>query len=48
MDHLETLFDTESLRDKALYDNIHNELEVLGKKINLFVQVLETGHLSEK
>ena len=48
IDHLETLFETESLKDKELYERIHKKLEVLGKKLNLFIQSVEKGHLSEK
>src|SRR6266699_610231 len=32
-DHLETLFETESLTDKDLYDDLHEDLQQLGKKI---------------
>jgi four helix bundle protein len=38
IDHLETLFETESLKNKDLYDKLHNRLETLGKKLNLFLQ----------
>ena len=48
IDHLETLFETESLTDKKLYKAIHDKLEVLGKKLNLFIQSVERGHISEK
>ena len=48
IDHLGTLFDTGSLTDKELYNSIHNKLEILGKKLNLFIQSVEKGHLSEK
>ena len=48
IDHLETLFETESLTDKELYDDIHKKLEVLGKKLNLFIKAVEAGHKSEK
>ena len=48
IDHLETLYETESLKDKQLYDDIHNKLEVLGKKLNLFIKAVEAGHKSEK
>jgi four helix bundle protein len=41
IDHLETLFETESLKDKALYDDLHDKLEILGKKLNLFIQSIE-------
>ena len=41
IDHLETLFETESLRNKTLYDELHQKLEILGKKLNLFIQAIE-------
>ena len=44
IDHLETLFETESLKDKLLYVDIHNHLQTLGKKINLFIQSVEKKH----
>ena len=48
IDHLETLFETESLTDKALYDGLHRRLETLGKKLNLFIQAVERSHISPK
>lgn len=47
-DHLETLFETESLKDKDLYVDLHQRLELLGKKLNLFIQSVERSHKSEK
>ncbi|MFC1891552.1 four helix bundle protein [Thermodesulfobacteriota bacterium] len=47
IDHLETLFGTESLQDKELYDTIHDRLETLGKKLNNFIKSVEKGHLSK-
>jgi len=47
-DHLETLFETGSLNNKILYQNIHERLEILGKKLNLFIQSVEKNHISEK
>ena len=41
IDHLETLFETKSLKNETLYTNLHNKLEILGKKINLFIQTIE-------
>jgi four helix bundle protein len=41
IDHLETLFETGSLKNKTLYDDLHEHLEVLGKKLNLFIQAIE-------
>ena len=43
-DHLETLYETESLRDTLLYQALHNRLQTLGKKINLFIQSVEKEH----
>ena len=48
IDHLETLYETKSLKDNNLYNNLHERTEILGKKLNLFVQSVEKGHLSKK
>ena len=48
IDHLETLFETESLADRTLYDELHARMTTLGKKLNLFLQSVEAGHRSEK
>jgi four helix bundle protein len=48
LDHLETLYETDSLSDKDVYGNLHDSLEILGKKVNLFIQSVEKGHLSKK
>ena len=45
-DHLETLFETESLRDETLYQSLHKKLDTLGRKLNKFLQSVETGHRS--
>jgi len=37
-DHLETLFKTKSLTNEALYNNLHSKLQILGKKLNLFIK----------
>jgi len=44
IDHLETLFETQSLKDEILYKTIHQKIELLGKKLNNFVQVVERTH----
>ncbi|MEQ1677322.1 MAG: four helix bundle protein [Chitinophagaceae bacterium] len=41
MDHLENLYNTKSLKDDALYNYLHGKLEILGKKINLFIKGVE-------
>ncbi len=48
IDHLETLFETESLSDKSLYEDLHARLNTLGGKLNCFIQSVEEGHRSEK
>jgi four helix bundle protein len=47
-DHLETLFETKSLADDTLYNDLHQRLDILGRKLNSFRQSVEKGHLSEK
>jgi four helix bundle protein len=48
IDHLENLYNTKSLRDKELFISLHEELEILGKKLNLFIRSVESGHKSIK
>ena len=48
IDHLETLFETGSLTEQELYQSLHDKLELVGKKLNLFIQSVEKGHISEK
>lgn len=40
-DHLETLYETGSLKNKTLYEGLPELLEILGKKLNLFIQAVE-------
>jgi four helix bundle protein len=47
-DHLETVFETGSLTDKPVYEGLHDRLQELGKKLNLFLQSVERSHISEK
>ena len=47
-DHLETLFETESLTDQELYHDLSERLDKLGKKLNLFIESVNKGHISEK
>lgn len=48
LDHLENLFKTGSLAEKDFYNNLHNKIEILGKKINRFLQSVQSNHLSDK
>ena len=47
-DHLETLFETESLTDRELYHDLSERLDKLGKKLNLFIKSVKKSHISEK
>jgi four helix bundle protein len=38
IDHLEILFETGSLTNKVVYDEIHSKLVELGKKLNKFLE----------
>jgi len=38
IDHLETLYKTRSLQDEAQYSYLHSKIEILSKKINLFIK----------
>ncbi len=48
LDHLETLYETGSLNDKEVFLNIHNKVELLGKKLNTFIESVKREHISEK
>jgi four helix bundle protein len=45
-DHLEMLYETESLKNDALYQELHRRLNTLGRKLNNFLQSVESGHRS--
>ncbi len=47
-DHLGTLFDTGSLKDAELFNDIHNDLILLGKKLNNFIKSVNKNHKSQK
>ena len=44
IDHLETLHETGSLSDDALYERLHQKLNELGRKLNQFIQSVELQH----
>jgi four helix bundle protein len=46
IDHLENLYDTKSLQNRVLYETLHAKLQILGKKLNKFIQSVEKTHLS--
>ncbi len=41
IDHLESLWDTGSLKNKEKFDSIHSKCELLGKKLNNFLKHFE-------
>ncbi len=48
LDHLETLFETESLEDMEVFQTLHFKIELFGKKINRFLDSVEKYHQSPK
>jgi four helix bundle protein len=48
IDHLETLYETGSLTNKEIFKNLHSRIDLLGKKINKFLESVKEGHMSEK
>lgn len=48
IDHLETLFESELLKDKNLFDSLLKKSNLLGKKLIRFQESVEKQHLSEK
>jgi four helix bundle protein len=43
-DHLDTLYETKSIRDKASYEYFCEEYDHLGKMISNFIKSVESGH----
>ena len=41
IDHLEMLFETKSLRDAEIYRELHEKLNILGRKLNNFLKAIE-------
>ena len=48
IDHLETLFETSSLKDEQLFTSLLDRLNLLGKKLIRFLQSIEKQHKSIK
>ncbi len=48
IDHLETLFETSSLKDEQLYRSLLERLNLLDKKLIRFLQSIEKQHKSVK
>lgn len=48
IDHLETLFETDSFTDQAKYYLLLEKANLLGKKLIKFLESIESQHLSKK
>ncbi len=48
IDHLETLFETESLKDEGLFHSLHERLNQLSKSIYQFSRSVETHHNEDR
>lgn len=44
IDHLETLFETKSITNQAVYNDIHERLQRLGRKLNNFIKAVENDN----
>jgi four helix bundle protein len=44
IDHLETLYQTGSLKDEDLFQDLYKRLNILGKMINRFLSSVRTNH----
>ncbi len=47
-DHLDTLVETGSLTDKEKYLSLSARIDILGRKINNFIQAVQANHKSPK
>ncbi len=48
IDHLETLFETGSFSDERTFISLKEKIDLLGRKLNRFIQAIEEGHVSVK
>lgn len=46
IDHLETLFETGSFSDERTFISLKEKIDLLGRKLNRFIQAIEEGHVS--
>ena len=47
-EHLDLLFNTQSLRDETVYQRFSNRYQELGRMLNKFIQAVERNHLPPK
>lgn len=48
IEHLETLFETGSLRNEVVYRDLSAQLDLLGRKLNFFIETVERSHRTER
>jgi len=48
IDHLEMLFETGSLTNKVLYRDLSSQLDLLGRKLNVFIESVEHSHRTDR
>jgi four helix bundle protein len=48
IEHLETLFETGSLTNKDVYRDLSAQLDLLGRKLNVFIETVERSHRTER
>jgi four helix bundle protein len=46
IDHLEGLFETGSLKNETVYRDLQAQLDLLGRKLNVFIEGVEREHIS--
>jgi len=44
IDHLEGVFETESLTNESIFRDLSAQLDLLGRKLNSFIESVERGH----
>ena len=44
IDHLEILFETKSLTNEVVYRDLSTQLDLLGRKLNVFIDSVERSH----
>src|ERR1700751_352262 len=48
IEHLEMLFETGSLTNEVIYDNLSAQLDLLGRKLNVFIHSVERSHRTDR
>jgi four helix bundle protein len=46
IDHLEGLFETGSLKNQTIHNDLQRQLDLLGRKLNVFIEGVEREHIS--